>query len=699
MTKKKLFSILSASTLILFALSALITVPALAAGGAPPAPTSPTTQTNLKKVPKGTAVDVVDQNGNLQPLASQAAAKIIAKGDPIWCPKGVKPKPGLGGCTTSYSNLSGLVGALGSVTPANGVIWISAGPDTSASNITINGGVLTTLASDSLTLQGGWTGTAAGKVSGTSNFSKSITVEDWNNDVTVNDIIITGASGNGLTVTTKGNIHVHEVQSNNNSAYGADLNNTSGTGSISVDTSTFNGNTTAEGLFAVSNGVITLTAVTASSNGDGVYLANDYTGATGEISITSSSFTGNSLGIGLNALSNGAITLTTVTDSSNRSGAFLSNNGIGDTAGISITSSAFNSNTGGYGLDALSNGAITLNKVTANANSNFGAELENNYSGDTGAISLTSSTFESNTAGYGLEAGSNGAITLNKVTASFNGDGAELVNNGLGDTAGITLTSSTFDSNTAGIGLTADSNGALTLNKVIANANHTLGASLNTSGTLTITSSTFNGNTAGYGLVADATSALTLNKVTANANADGAELDTGGALTITSSTFDSNTAGFGLAASSTGALTLNQVNANANHTFGASMATSGALTITSSNFNNSSAGGGLSASSTGALTLNKVTANANHTYGASLDTSGPLTITSSTFNNSSAGGGLIASSTGALTLNKVMANANHTYGASLDTSGPLTITSSTFNNTSGELVYLPTPPAPSRSTR
>ena len=121
MTKNRLFSILSASTLILFALSALITVPALAAGGAPPAPPSPTTKTNLKKLPKGTAVVAVDGTGTVQPLASKAAAKIIAKGDPIWCPTG--QKPGGAGCTAAETTVAALVSDLATKSGAGTVYF------------------------------------------------------------------------------------------------------------------------------------------------------------------------------------------------------------------------------------------------------------------------------------------------------------------------------------------------------------------------------------------------------------------------------------------------------------------------------------------------------------------------------------------------------------------------------------------------
>ncbi len=83
---------------------------------------------------------------------------------------------------------------------------------------------------------------------------------------------------------------------------------------------------------------------------------------------------------------------------------------------------AFNSNNSD-GLDILSKGAITLNGITANSNTGYGALVENDYTGTTAGITLTTSSsnqFESN--GYdGLDVYSQGAVTLNSITAYLNG--------------------------------------------------------------------------------------------------------------------------------------------------------------------------------------------------------------------------------------------------------------------------------------
>jgi len=182
----------------------------------------------------------------------------------MWCPVGVKPKPEKDGCTTSYQTLEELVSALGSVTPASGVIWIKQGVDASSADILIDGSVLTGLASDSLTLQGGWTGTPAGKISGTSTFSSPICVLSWNNSVTARNITVAHDGGaSGLGIVTTGDIQVSDFVSDSNVAYGAALHSSAGT--ITVSNSAFT-NDAFTGILTDANSNITLSNVTANNN-------------------------------------------------------------------------------------------------------------------------------------------------------------------------------------------------------------------------------------------------------------------------------------------------------------------------------------------------------------------------------------------------------------------------------------------------
>ena len=209
-------------------------------------------------------------------------------------------------------------------------------------------------------------------------------------------------------------------------------------------------------------------------------------------------------------------------------GALLYNNGGADTGAISVSSSTFNNNTAGDGLDATSNGAITLNKVTASFNDTDGSHLINNGSG-TGAISVSSSTFNGNATGPGLAADSTGVITLNKVTANTNGGEGAFLENDFSGTSAISVSSSTFNSNTASDGLDAFSNGNVTVNKVTATGNFFSG--VDAAGNNIVVSCSNLSNNHIYGIAATLSGGtLTLNKVTLIGNTSGPYSYSGGTL-------------------------------------------------------------------------------------------------------------------------------------------------------------------------
>jgi Right handed beta helix region len=411
------------------------------------APSATDTTAALSEVPTGTAVIVVDATGTAVPLASQAAADIIATGDPIWCPSGVSPVAGSGGCTTSYSNLTSLVSGLSgeSQPTANGTIWISSGTDSSSSAVTIDGSVLTAWAAYELTLQGGWNGGG----NAVSTFSVPITISNWGNDVTVNDINVTNSSTTGLTVTTnassgKGNITVHHVNSSNNTVGSGDglyLNNSGGTGNITLTDIVAEGNAS-YGLQAYSQGNITLSGVTADYNTeDGAVLNNEADPPS--ITVTNSHFDGNDSD-GLVVFSAGNATLNGVTANGNHAtGALLKINGniavnnsnfstnsqnglVASTLGgdITVTNSNFSTNSSD-GLQALSRGGdINITNITASGNVGNGIFLDP-PSSLTGTI--TCSVADDN-GGYGVstEAG-RGTLTLNGDTLSGNTSGPTAV--------------------------------------------------------------------------------------------------------------------------------------------------------------------------------------------------------------------------------------------------------------------------------
>ena len=99
----------------------------------------------LTQVPDGTDVIILDEEGEVVPLATQEAAEAIATSDPMWCPEGFLP--GSAGCSAIYTSMTDLLAALsGAGQPTqNGTIWIEATYDSSVAepggttSITING--------------------------------------------------------------------------------------------------------------------------------------------------------------------------------------------------------------------------------------------------------------------------------------------------------------------------------------------------------------------------------------------------------------------------------------------------------------------------------------------------------------------------------------------------------------------------------
>ncbi len=695
--------------------------------------TATATAQALNQVPSGTQVVAVDSNGNVQPLATQAAANIVAAGDPIWCPSGSPPVAGAGGCTTSYSNLDNLVSYLSSNQPtSNGTIWITSGADSSTSNISMNGGSLTTWANYALTIQGGWDGSSAGAITGTSDFTNTyISIAFWKNDLTANDLTFNGSAGNNLDLETSGNIRVHHVTSKNAYNDGVYLNNTSGTGkSITVDGANnfSNNNSHGAGIEAYSNGDISLSNVIADGNyANGAILGNQGTSLNNvTLSGTNEFNTNGSAGISI--YSSGVATLNNITadNNSGNNGLYIDNTFFNTGSGVTLTGTNEFNNNHGTNIAMWSTGDITINNLSAsNSVTGDGAYIDTTHA-TFGAPSVTltgTNVFDGNN-GNGLWVVAKGAISASNVTADNNkiGDGAYL--NNTSGSGGVSINNGNLSVNgatTTGRGLIAYSNGDITLNNVIASDNGGGGAELdNTAGSGNITLSgnnTFNDNgfylTPGVGLYAASNDNISLSGITALGNGYGEEggafLSTvGGSVSISNSNFSENCTicdlgvGFGFAVFSIGSgdITLQGVTADNNgndpaNGYTGSAAAVGAwiinnggnVFVANSDFSGNCAlgdcsGGGIEIQDLGTggtVSFDHVTANGNGTSnsgGAFISTSNNIDITCSTFNNNS-GIGLQADIPygNTITLNGVTLNGN-TSGATNITGGGTLVTNS-----------------------
>ena len=570
--------------------SATDTVTAVATA-APTDATPSATATALTQVLDGMQITVVDGNGTVQPLATQAAADIIATGDPIWCPSG--QTPGGAGCTSGYSTVSNLItsGLVGK-TATDGTVYFESIYSTNDATFDGSTAALSAWANYKLTIQGGWNGLTGGSysLSGVTTFSAPVTITNWKNDVTVNDINISGTNTVGLHIDTNGNVKLKNVTSKNNKDTGAYINNSAGSGSVNITNGNFSSNN-GEGLAVYSTGDVTLADVTANDNPGGFALGNgisvsskgnitlndviaggnaadgallDNTSGIGNINITSSTFSDNqNTGRGLIAHSNGDITLTDVVASGNGGGGAELDN----TTGIgSITlsgSNTFNDNgfnlTSSVGLYAVSNSNITLSGVTALGNGyDFGGGA---FLGADGSVSIANSNFSENCTtcqlgvGFAVFSMGSGDITLQGVTADNNGNdpangytgptaavGALIFHNG----SNVFVANSDFSGNCAlgdcsggGIEiLDFGTGGAVSFDHVTANGNGTSGsgggAFIASTSNIDINCSTFNNNS-GTGLLANvpAGSTITLNGVTLNGNTVSATDISGGGTLVT----------------------------------------------------------------------------------------------------------------------------------------------------------------------
>ena len=280
-----------------------------------------------------------------------------------------------------------------------------------------------------------------------------------------------------------------------NCLYDDDAEGCTGSGSIQILESLFNGNQAA-GLQASSSGAISMILSEASGNGldddpgfwdrGGAALNNEDAEGSPGILVDGSDFLNNP-GVGLFAHSLGDIELTNSEANQNGSaaiggwampdpkgaGALLDNCalvmyaedewGCRGSGSITVENSLFTQNAE-TGLSVETFGAITLDGVHANSNGIYGAELMNDREDtegnrSTGAITVSGpSTFGTQwqpNGGTGLWFDSYGSVTLSDIVASYNGfdrggeaaDGYGITGYTEGEGVSITLTNVTANAN------------------------------------------------------------------------------------------------------------------------------------------------------------------------------------------------------------------------------------------------------------
>lgn len=427
--------------------------------------------------------------------------------------------------------------------------------------------------------------------------------------ITLTNLSIHNNGGNGLEVKATGAITLSGVkvyeQFDDQVNYVALLDNSAYSGGVTISGTgnQFNGYANLVNLLIATKGKVSLANLEA-INGDRRGIEIDNKAGKQDVIITNATISGNGRD-GLTILSLGHITLTGVTASSNGSSnvyynALLDNND--DSLVIkNVTLNKCNFDYGnGNGLYVVTNGNILINKINASnhyAPNAFGVYLDNTTG--TGSVSILS-TYGANTISSNnsdnLFIVSNGAVTINGLTASGSSllSGVTIINNTApaGSYPAVTVSNSTFDSN-SGFGLSVVTKGAITLTSVTGRYNGNSNAGLDNrwddthTKAITVTRSTFNGGagSGGSGLNIMASAAVLLNTVTATGSQrDGVNINastfSNGPVTISGTNIFSENSWSGLAITANGAVTISNVTASGNNDNGLNIATSGGITIT-----------------------------------------------------------------------------------------------------------------------
>ncbi len=658
-------------------------------------------------------IAVVDEAGDPLPLASEAAAEVLASGDPIWCPVSVAvPKPNTGGCTASFTSLADLFAEL-TARPKNvdGTIWIekdySSGLDATLDGGNIN---LATMRNFKLTLKGGWNGCGVNPpatcvssidTSNPSEITHQVNILAWNNDLTLSDLLISEvtSAAPALVIETAGKITLTRVEVSDNNGSGASLDNTAGTKDVSINLSTFNNNEGGDGLNIASNGLVTLKDVEATHNGADGASINNVSLTLKNVTLLGTNMFSENLGHGLEIHSSGQVNLSNLVNNVNGNYGLWIDNSSSTKAVIISGANEFKFN--GGGVKILSNGAITINNITATNNSVFEGALIDNSGGLAANVVLTGTNVLSFNHLDGLHILSKGVITLSKTTASgnglgeVNGYGAWLDNSGATSARAIVINTGTFSDNFEG-GLLATSNGAITISKLVANGNEGKGVELSNLGAnplvpqnVVLTGSVNANLNEGAGLDIHSLGVITLASVTANGNqGDGAILNAAKSVMITgTSSFNENGAA-GLSITSKGSITLSNLTANSNIDRGVFLdnnlgGATGNVTINGANEFSENHVTGLEISSRGSVLITNLHALGNLAKGVSIDNSvdgfqGSVTIGTVLLNwcneiSLNAASGLEISSNGTVTMTNVCASGNGRfetpgYGTVIDNS-------------------------------
>lgn len=303
-----------------------------------------------------------------------------------------------------------------------------------------------------------------------------------------------GNTGSGLMIISKGNVTTYNLNASFNSVNGADLNNNySSSKYVYVGgTNDFSWNASS-GLVVESRGIVYTDNITANNNSDyGAYIDNSP--GTAEVNIRFTNYFSNNGSLitdpGLMVLSHGAINANNINALGNAgAGAHFDNCdfnigtglcSVNTAANVTLTGVSVFRGNGSNGLDIDSLGSITMYGVTSGSNGAQGAVISNAYLSSsnvssTGYVYIPDYGVFNLNATDGLYVTSKGGIYLVNATASSNGNDGAYLRSDTGGSGYVTLIGVNEFSNNGHHGLSADTNGAISVSNLTANGNGSAG--------------------------------------------------------------------------------------------------------------------------------------------------------------------------------------------------------------------------------
>ena len=411
-----------------------------------------------------------------------------------------------------------------------------------------------------------------------------------NGSVSISPANANSNGGDGIHIYSFGSVKLYKVNAHNNSEDGVEIDNSSGSGSVTIYTSRKNildmSSNGGHGLHVLSSGKITIKYINAQDNDRGNYLENT-AGTSASVFINSLNVSGAGSESGLIVLSNGVITLSSVTSSDSLGkGILLDNDGASSAKSIKLSNVTV-SGSANDGLTIYSLGTVSLKNISSSSNNGLGLSVDNcRESGGvctgSGSVKIYGSAndFSNNTSGYGAIILTGGSVTMTNITADGNGNiGLRIDQTKSTGTPSVKLTSSkrftNSISNNATVngynGIEIETPGSVSFVNLIANSNGQTGIYIRADGNVKYRNVSANDN-GSNGMDVETSGTFIWSGGDADGNTNrGASINninspSNASVSITNVSFDANSRG--LMIDSLGNVTLKYVSAHSNSNTG-----------------------------------------------------------------------------------------------------------------------------------